>query len=181
MQLNQATSIATNVLQELEPFCDRIQIGGSIRRKKKQVKDIEIICIPKQVGIPGQTDLFGQPAPTMVRDQNFCSTVDQWKFIKGQSTGKHIQREDSHGHQIDIFIADQFNWGYILLLRTGSKEFNMNVIEKLKDHGYRCRDGQILKNGYAVPVREEQDIFRLCRMEYVRPEAREHKKKFYHA
>ena len=54
MNLQQAQQIAERIKSELAPHCDRIEIAGSIRRKKPEVKDIEIVCIPK----PYETGLF---------------------------------------------------------------------------------------------------------------------------
>lgn len=47
MKYEDAILIAERVKAELEPHCERIEIAGSIRRKKPEVKDIEIVAIPK--------------------------------------------------------------------------------------------------------------------------------------
>lgn len=49
-----ALTIAELVVAQLAPHCERIQIAGSIRRKSRTVKDVEIVCIPK----PYETGLF---------------------------------------------------------------------------------------------------------------------------
>lgn len=43
MKLEQALEIAEKVKALLAPHCERIEIAGSIRRKKPDVKDIEIV------------------------------------------------------------------------------------------------------------------------------------------
>lgn len=40
MKLEQAQKIAESLKRKLEPYCERIEIGGSIRRKKPEVKRI---------------------------------------------------------------------------------------------------------------------------------------------
>jgi len=47
MNLTEAQRIAQIVKSELSPHCERIEIAGSIRRGKPEVKDIEIVAIPK--------------------------------------------------------------------------------------------------------------------------------------
>ncbi len=47
MRFEKAYSIAERVMKLLKPFCDRIEIAGSLRREKEEVKDIEIVAIPK--------------------------------------------------------------------------------------------------------------------------------------
>jgi len=48
MKLQQAETIAKNFLSEIKEFCERIEIAGSIRRKKPEVNDIDIVLIPRQ-------------------------------------------------------------------------------------------------------------------------------------
>ena len=45
MNYKDAKQIAMKVAEELRPYCNRIGIAGSIRRKKSGVKDIEIVTI----------------------------------------------------------------------------------------------------------------------------------------
>lgn len=166
-------------MQCLAPHCERIEIAGSIRRKQSTVKDIEIVCIPKQIEMPGQIDLFGITSPIMVRDPEFRKEIDSYRFVKGKSTGKHMQRTTADHAVIDLFVAEPDNWGYILLLRTGSKEFNINMINSMKKRNHHCREGKVFFRDRPVIVREEQDMFRFAGMVYQRPEDR-HPKRVFH-
>src|SRR3972149_1812673 len=46
MKLKQAYGIAGGLVMALRPVCERVEIAGSIRRGKAEVKDIEIVCVP---------------------------------------------------------------------------------------------------------------------------------------
>ena len=46
MKHENALVVATWLVNELRESCDRIEIAGSIRRGKPDVKDIEIVAIP---------------------------------------------------------------------------------------------------------------------------------------
>lgn len=59
LSLSTAKKIAIEAGNKLLPFCDRLNIAGSIRRGKQEVHDIEIVCQPKRVKV-GTLDLFGQ-------------------------------------------------------------------------------------------------------------------------
>ncbi len=59
MKLSQAQNLAERIIETMQPFCQRVAIGGSIRREKPEVKDIEIVAIPK-FGDP--VDLFFEPS-----------------------------------------------------------------------------------------------------------------------
>ena len=47
MKLQEAKTIAQTVKKVLTPYCDRIEIAGSIRRRKPIVHDIDIVLIEK--------------------------------------------------------------------------------------------------------------------------------------
>ena len=57
MSLSFAMMLAGKVVDELAPVCERIEIAGSIRRKKPTIGDVEIVCIPKLVTA---TNLLGE-------------------------------------------------------------------------------------------------------------------------
>lgn len=47
MKLEHARILANEVVQLMAPYCERIEVAGSIRREAAEVKDIEVVCIPK--------------------------------------------------------------------------------------------------------------------------------------
>ncbi len=152
--------IAQDVLAQLAPHCVRCEIAGSIRRKKEMCKDIEIVCIPQ----PYEGSGFFE--------SGIATVVNRWEKVKGELPCLYTQRILPEGIKLDLFIATPENWGYIFMLRTGSREFNFRWVIALKNKFYRLHDGGIFANGRAVPVREESDVFRLLGMAFVEPEKR---------
>jgi DNA polymerase/3'-5' exonuclease PolX len=53
--------IAGRIVEALRPYCERIEIAGSLRREKPMVGDIEIVAIPRR-----PVDLFGEPVSMFV-------------------------------------------------------------------------------------------------------------------
>lgn len=47
MQFAKSVKLAIEIQDLMRPYCERIEIAGSIRRECSEVKDIEIVCIPK--------------------------------------------------------------------------------------------------------------------------------------
>ena len=43
------TKLAERIVKYLKPYCQRIQIAGSIRRGEKNPRDIDIVLIPKNI------------------------------------------------------------------------------------------------------------------------------------
>lgn len=177
MKLEKAQSLATLWMNRLSPFCDRIAIAGSIRRGMPEVKDIEIVCIPKVSVCMG---LFGPT--TVTRDPGFINAL---RLIDGEldcligdaEKGKYFKMYlPIHDINMDIFTAKADNWGYILAVRTGSATYSHKVLARTwVSKGYHGDDGFLRgPEGDVVPVREEEDLFRLLGLKYVEPQHRHH-------
>jgi len=154
MKLEEAYEIAEKVKKQLEPYCDRITIAGSLRREKADVKDIEIVAIPKdrfQLGL----------------------IVNKWKKIRGDVGGKYCQRVLPEGINLDLFFATEKNWGFILAIRTGNAEYSHKVLGiGWVKAGYKSVNGMLTKNNQEIEIREEEDLFKLIGINYVKPELR---------
>ena len=164
MNLNQATEIAERIRAELAPHCERIEIAGSIRRRKPEVGDIEIVCIPKisEIGLFMGYDL--------AVDDDFCVLVNRWPAVKGKPTGKYTQRILPDGIILDLFIARPENWGLILAIRTGSAGYSNHVLAYgWVKAGYRSIDGMLHKGSEKITVREERDLFDLIGLAWSDP------------
>lgn len=157
MEYNQALTIAQRVLEELRPHCLRCEIAGSIRRAKPEVKDIEIVAIPK----PYNTGLFADGIATV---------VEQWRKVKGELPCKYTQRILPEGIKLDLFFAEPGNWGLILAIRTGSADYSHNILaDRWVKRGYHSIDGYIHKNGVKIETPEEADVFALCDLPWTLP------------
>jgi DNA polymerase/3'-5' exonuclease PolX len=174
MILSQAFEIAERIRSELAPFCDRIEIAGSIRRCKPEVGDIEIVAIPTRVH--HEPDLFTSVADDHVRFvafQKFCDLVNRWPAGKGKSTGKYTQRILPEGIKLDLFMADKDNWGLIYAIRTGSAAFSHHVLANAWVRaGYHSMEGHLVKGFHKIPVREERDLFDLIGVAWQEPQKR---------
>jgi DNA polymerase/3'-5' exonuclease PolX len=166
MKLEQAQQIAARVIDKIEPFCDRIEVAGSVRRRKPDVGDIEIVCIPRQ--LPG--GLFGDE---WTRHPDFIDAVNAWPAVKGLATGKYTQRTLPEGIALDLFTATAQNWGLIYAIRTGSAEFSHRVLASgWSRRGYISTDGMLTQRGEPVPVLSERELFDLAGVKWVEPELR---------
>ena len=164
MELNKALEIANRVKDALTPYCDRIEIAGSIRRRKPEVHDIEIVCIPKMQIIGGKPSVLS----------GFASIVMQWKKVKGEPGGKYTCRELPEGINLDLFMTTADSWGYIYAIRTGSAEFSHRVLAcGWVKKGYHGKEGILYDQNYPLRVPEEEDQFKLIGMDYVEPDKRE--------
>ena len=154
MEHIKAYVIAEKIVALLKPYCDRIEIAGSIRRKKENVKDIEIVCIPKQIDL-----------------MLFIGEVNQLgEITKGDPAKKYVQLRLPEDIKLDLFMASKENWGLIFAIRTGPAEFSHNVLATgWVKKGYKSVNGMLTFRGNPIPIYEEDQLFRLIKLPYIEP------------
>lgn len=124
MELNKALVIASDIVEKLSPHCDLINIAGSCRREKPEVKDIEIVALPSVV--TGK-DLFGGDMEPY-RKKEFVDVVRcLGRVIKGNSHGKMMQIQLPE-IMLDLFMPDDFDYYRQYAIRTGSAEWTARFI-----------------------------------------------------
>ena len=84
------------------------------------------------------------------------------------------------GVQVDIYIADETTWPTLVLIRTGSKEFNRMLCARAKQQGKILHaDGSGIERVAGCDREEriipetEVDIFHLLGLQYIHPRKRE--------
>jgi DNA polymerase/3'-5' exonuclease PolX len=160
MKLEKAQHLAEKIKTLLAPHCERIEIAGSIRRRTAEVGDIEIVAIPK----PYNVGLFAS---------GIALVVDAWPKVRGELPCKYTRRSLPDGIALDLFFAIPANWGLIFAIRTGSSDYSHHVLAcGWVRNGYKCANGMLWRDGVAVQVREEIDLFRLAGVPWVEPYAR---------
>lgn len=166
MNLAQADKFAAKILEGLSPFCERIEIAGSIRRRRENVNDIDIVALPGA----------GQLAAFRARVLAKATPVSD-----GQQT---IIARLENGVQLDVWIAkrpyqDMFfktvtNFGTLLLCRTGSKEHNIKLCQRAKDLDLHWNPhAGVYAGDKLLACETEEEIFAALKMEFVPPEKRE--------
>lgn len=127
---DQAKDIAVNICYKLQPYCDKIHLAGSIRRLKPEVKDIEIICVPKTHNQVSK-DLFGvkivQQARSVIPD--FSRTVKSLgEILSGNSGGNYMKILLPSGIKLDLFMPKAEDYYRQYAIRTGSSDYTRKVI-----------------------------------------------------
>jgi hypothetical protein len=141
MELAQALAMAERVPATWAPFTECLAIAVRVRRRKRQVNDIEIVAIPRRVPV----DLIGHALPV---DPNVCAVVHQWPKAKGEPTGTYPPRLLPEGITLDVCIADAENCGLIVAVRTGSADDAHHVLATgWVKAGYTAREGHLDRDG----------------------------------
>jgi DNA polymerase/3'-5' exonuclease PolX len=123
---NKAKQIADRIVEVLQPLCTKIDIAGSVRREKEEVKDIEIVCLPKKIFYP--TDLFGGGYYNV--DTAFTTAIKaiSLHIIKGNEEGRYMQVKLKGGFVMDLFMPQAHDYCRQLAIRTGNFEYSRFVI-----------------------------------------------------
>lgn len=176
IELEQASKIALEIAELIRPSTDRVEVAGSIRRKKSVVGDIEIVCIQndrekllKYLGEVGQTIKPGVPGAI------------PWA---PKADSRYIRVRLNEGMNLDLFIARPENWGGLFMMRTGSgagldgNPFNGFIPRIFKRWKTMSGGGRMteamptMPTGEQLHVYEEQEFFDLLEMNFVPPEER---------
>ena len=169
LPLSDALFVAERLVDRLSIYCQRIEIAGSVRRKKSGVGDIELVAIPRF-----ETDLFGASSDIHLLDVFDWECVG--RIVKGGHKYKQIELEE--GVNLDLFIVTPpAQWGVQFMIRTGSAEFSHRLVTPRKHGGlmpsnYRVKDGAIWSNSHIIATPEEQDVFDLIGIPFIDPVAR---------
>jgi DNA polymerase/3'-5' exonuclease PolX len=153
MHLNEAHAIADWLSSLMRPYCQRIEIAGSIRRRSDEVKDIELVAIPRFETKPGselslfetepeRVNLLYQWAKRETRPEGKLAGRVRW--IKPgthdvidwpiKEDGKYWRALVRGGIKLDIFLPCPENFGLIFLIRTGAKDFSSAILGYAKQH-----------------------------------------------
>lgn len=171
MPYSQALAIAQRIVEALRPYCERIEIAGSLRRKADYVGDIEIVCISKT---ERPKDMFGldlTAAPTLTNDL----AGKLGRLIKGGDKYKQI---DLGEIMLDLFITTPECWGVIFAIRTGPADFSHWLVTPRKYGGplpsyMHVADGRVWANSQALYTPEEANFFRLLDLPVIPPHERD--------
>jgi len=158
MELERAQKIADAVVKRLSPYCTKIEVAGSIRRRKAIVHDIDIVLIPSDAwNLEGEVLALASP-------------------FHPKMSGEKLKRFDFNGAQIDLYYATPQTWATLLLIRTGSKENNIRLCSRAKGyfgwHLAASGDGLFDENGMRIAGDTEISIYNALGLPFQRPEER---------
>lgn len=155
MLLEHAERLANEIIERLAPYCSRIQVAGSIRRKAPNPKDIDLVLIPH----------------------------DRWnldlalgRMGKYKMSGMKIARIKMDSIPLDIYFAVPETFATLLLIRTGSVRNNIRLCSLAKKRGWRLAasgEGLFNEHGERVAGDSEESIYKALGLPYQEPWERE--------
>lgn len=172
MDIEKARSLASLVVASLRSHCARIEIAGSIRRGKPQVKDIEIVCEPL---CTTQNDLFG--SPIVINPLENYPWSEMGRMLLNGPRQKKIALEQ--GIDLDLFIVlPPAQWGVVYTIRTGPADFSKWIVTPRQKSGAlpslaRVTNGAVCISGKPLPMPEEIDFLNFLDLGWIEPSQRQ--------
>lgn len=155
MQLSVAKALAEKFIKEIEQYCSRVEIVGSIRREKAlDINDVDLLIIPKN------SELF-----------NLFGILTNF----GVSKITTITRLEYDGQKFELHFSTQERWIVDLVVTTGSEDSNKKLAEACKRKGCHLSvsKGQIIDSlGRPISVESEEDVFNAADLPYLEPSKR---------
>ena len=183
LPLEQAQSLAAELVQLLSPYCTRVDVVGSIRRKRPDVKDIELLVEPAVTKLV--TDLFGGTTDFAALDGLIDHALREGVFAprldkNGRpALGERYKRLLFGDVALDLFICrPPAQYGVLQIIRTGPAEFSHRLVTQrrfggLLSDGWRVHDGALYDDQNQLRITPfEADVFALIGLDYIKPEYR---------
>jgi len=169
--LRDAEQLARPLIEHLGAGGDieKVEIAGSYRRRMETVGDIDILVASEN------------PESVMQRFQSYSEVVRV--LAAGATRGTIILRS---GLQVDLRILPRRSYGAALNYFTGSKAHNIALRSLGVEHGLRINEYGIFRvprgvkpadpekaEGERIGGADEQDVYRILKLDYVPPELRD--------
>jgi DNA polymerase/3'-5' exonuclease PolX len=180
-KLDQAKEIAEEILCYMEDHCSLITVAGSIRRKKAEVKDIEIIYTPLIIEAQSERELNILPIKI-----NRSEEIIQ-KLIKDNTLAYRIKKDGTKAFgervkllrhtksqiPVDLFCCQPKEWANNLVSRTGGKTTNITIASHAKKMGWNWlpfNEGFKHKHTKEIyTTKSERAVFDFVNLPYLEP------------
>lgn len=173
-----AMEVAAEICRALKPFCSRLIVAGSLRRRKLKVGDVEILYIGTLVERPDPRDWFKtihvNQAEAEIAQLEITGVLERRQNVNGREAygpKNKLMRHKRTGVPVDLFAATELNWFNYLVCRTGPAESNMAIAAKAQELGWRWNPyGPGFSRGAeSRQMDSEQEVFKFVGLPYKEP------------
>jgi len=182
--LAEAERLAHELVDLLAPACVQLVVAGSVRRRRPDVGDVEIVAEPRLAS--GPPDLFGEPTDQVNVLDDLCQRLlDEGRLTHRpdknghRACGSRYKRLAYRGFGLDLFAAERDSFGLILVIRTGPEDFTKPLVTERAKHGWlpsylKVQGGRLCyrDSGQPIPTPDEESVFAALGFREVPPEQR---------
>lgn len=179
-----AIAVARGLVDALRPVClhDRLIVAGSLRRRKDEVGDVELVYVPVIEQRKGPSGDFFAPeayTPHNLADEVIARLVDDGVLRPRKNALGHAMMGESNkllrhvasGIPVDLFSIRAESWWNYVVCRTGGAQTNIRLAEEARRKGWRWSPYSpgFKRAGRVHAVHSEEDVFRFVGLEYKHP------------
>jgi DNA polymerase (family 10) len=166
VRIDQALPLALDVVEKLRHASgvQRIELCGSLRRRKETIKDIDILVSSGKPG-PIMEAFVNLPGVTQVVAHG--PTKSSVVLADGGGTGGQILIN------ADLRIVTDEQFPYALHYFTGSKEHNIAMRSRAQQRTLKLNEYELAGPDRRVKCKDEAELFRALDLDYIPPEMRE--------
>ena len=149
----------------LRNVCEEVVIAGSLRRQLPMIGDIEIVLLPALT-----TNLLGErvrnnDALQLVIDDWIERNILAWPATNRANGDKYKKLWcNPLKRAVDLFIANENNFGNTLAIRTGDRDFSQMLVA-LQGQGGLMPESKRQDDGHLWDVSNRQRVMIPCRTE----------------
>lgn len=144
-------NLANKIVKEIKPFCSRIEIVGSIRRKEKNPVDIDIVLIPKS------------------REKLVEFMKKKWKYLQG---GEQKSRWRIEGVNVELYYTNNEEWGAALLAYSSKFGAGIGLRMVAKRKGFKLSQHGLFRGNRRIAGKSEEEIYHALGRPWKKPESR---------
>ena len=138
------------------PDCRKVAVGGSIRRRKEIVKDIDLLCTS------------AKPEKLM---NYFCKYPEAAEVTAHGDTKSSLLLKS--GIAVDLRVVEDSQYAAALLHFTGSKEHNTILRTIAKQHEFKLNEYGLFSGEKPLKLDSEEAIYNKLGLCFIPPELRE--------
>lgn len=173
-----ALEVARELCAKLKPVCERLIVAGSLRRRKEEVGDVEIVFIPKMV--EGGQDLF-EKRMVSAADAVIEGMLEDGTLLKRVSEAGHAawgaqNKLGVHrsGMPVDLFRTTEGAWWNYVVCRTGPADSNKRIAVAAQRVGYQWNPygagfSSLSADGKVPVMGSEREVFEFVGLPYKEP------------
>jgi DNA polymerase (family 10) len=166
VRIDQALPLAQTLLDALRglPRVRRIELCGSLRRRRETIKDIDIL-ISTDDAAPIMDAFVHQPQVIQVTGHGETKSSVVLAAVDGSGQRVVINA--------DLRVVSDVQYPFALLYFTGSKEHNVALRSRAQQYGLKLNEYELAGAKKTMKCKDEADIFRALDLDYIPPELRE--------
>ncbi len=149
LSLEEAEKLANQIKAIVELHCEKIEIAGSIRRRRAVIHDIDLVAIAKN-------------DPEWQKINEELRKLRAKPNCAGSSLIKAYVPCQNGLFQVDFYRAKPSTFGINFLVRTGSADHNMWLAAVAISNGMRLKYSEgLIKEDEAIAGENEEDVFKM--------------------